>query len=93
MMSDDTDALPERDVVDLVLSSEDNLPVLNDIMFVYPFVGGQAIENAAKGLFLFQDSYCTPTMLMHLQQQACQPKSLPSQSQNKIEYAYLTKVG
>ncbi len=39
-MSDDTDALPERDVVDLMLSSQDNLPLLDDIMFVYPFVGG-----------------------------------------------------
>jgi hypothetical protein len=81
MMSDANDALTGsvcglegKDLVDLVLSSDDNLPTFDDVMFVYPFVGGQAIENAAKGLFLFHDSYCTPSVLMHLQKQACQPK-------------------
>jgi hypothetical protein len=92
-MSDDTDAFTEQDVVDLMLSSEDNLPVLNDIMFVYPFVGGQAIENAAKGLLLFHDSYCTPTMLMHLQEQACQPKRTSVAISEQDQARLLTEVG
>ncbi len=88
MMSDDTDVLTvsfcgldDRDIVDLVpssteiccgLSSNENQMV--DVMFVYPFVGGQAIENAAKGLFLFHYCYCMPTVLLQLQEQACQAK-------------------
>jgi Ulp1 family protease len=44
------------------------------VLFVYPFVGGQAIENAAKGLLLFQDYPCMPTVLLLLQKQACEPK-------------------
>jgi Ulp1 family protease len=43
-------------------------------MFLYPFSGGQAIEKATKGLLLFHDCYCMPTVLLQLQKQACQPK-------------------
>jgi hypothetical protein len=56
------------------LSSDENQPGTDDDMFVYPFVGGQAIEKATKGLFLFHDSYCMPTVLLQLQKHACQAK-------------------
>jgi hypothetical protein len=90
MMSDDTDVLTvsvyelnDRHIVDLVQSStqlsyelswKKNQPGKDDVLFVYPFVGVQAIENATIELFLFQDCLSMPTVLLQLQKQACEPK-------------------
>ncbi len=48
----------------------------NDVILVYPFIDGEAIEDAAKGLFLGEDpATCSAAHLLQLQEEKTTPRS------------------
>jgi len=49
-------------------------PAKEDILLVYPFLGGDAIEKAAQGLFLYEEKNYNASFLLQLQKEKCHPR-------------------
>jgi len=57
-----------------VAADEGKPAARENILLVYPFVGGQTIEEAAKGLFQFAEKRCSKPMLLKLQMETAHPR-------------------
>jgi hypothetical protein len=51
-------------------------PAKEDVLLVYPFYGGDAIEKDAKGLFLYEEKQCNASFLLQLQKEKCHPRNV-----------------
>jgi hypothetical protein len=51
-------------------------PAKEDVLLVYPFQGGYAIEKAAQGLFLYEEKHCNASFLLQLQKEKCHPRNV-----------------
>ena len=70
----------EEDVAPVSSKEEDigvdgKPPAKENILLVYPFVGGQAIEESAKGLFQYEEKRRSNPMLSRLQTEAVHPRN------------------
>ncbi len=64
------DVITEHD-----LASDKPMSGDEEVILVYPFVGGQLIEDAAQGLFLGEDpTTCSPSKMMQLQLEKITPR-------------------
>jgi hypothetical protein len=82
----ETSTTQEGSLIQLLTESQDNEednweekakpPVKEDILLVYPFLDGEAIEKAAQWLLLYEERQCTASFLLQLQQQKCHPRNV-----------------
>jgi hypothetical protein len=64
-------ATPKEEVIGV----EGKPPAKENIFLVYPVVGVQAIEEAAKGLFQFEEKRHSNPMMLKLQKEAAHPRN------------------
>jgi hypothetical protein len=88
------DLLPDDDVsVEFSRVAAKQSPTIDPVLFVYPFVGGKALENATEGLVFGKEVvHLSEPCLLQIQKKNTHPKACYMTVRNKISICYNQEI-